>query len=337
MRAMGFAMGEQLSHRRLSATIALSILLLLAGRLSSSAQETVQEVAAECSGADLVLQPLCLEGALALQAARGGVGLAASSLGTPVPGSSSTLGRRLGSSPRFALSVRGGFTRTDMPDPRASGVAKNTFWARTVEVGVTVGVLDGFALVPTVGGIFSFDLLGSATLVELSDGAGFSGSVEGLGYGVRLGLLRESFTLPGVSVSVIRRSITEAEWGRPAADRVSLTFKPTVTSVRAAAGKDLLAFGVLGGWGWERYSGSTVLAVQETEDDSVRTGQFSSGDFANSRQLYFGGISYTFLVLQLSAEGGYATGWDEAPGRPAGGYDPTKGSVFGSVAGRLTW
>jgi hypothetical protein len=330
-------MGEPFFSRQPPQAIALSVLFLVAGRVGASAQGTVTEMAAECFGADPDLQPLCLEGALALQAVRGGVGLAAASLGTPVPGSTSTLGRRLGSSPRLALSVRGGFAHADMPDPRAGGVDKHTFSARTVEVGVTVGVLDGFALLPTVGGIFSLDLLGSATLVSLSDGAGFDGSIKGLGYGVRLGLLRESFTLPGVSVSVVRRSMTQAAWGRADADQVSLTFKPTVTLVRAVAGKDLLAFGVLGGWGWERYSGSTTLAVQQTIGGLVRTGQASSGGFTSDRQIYFGGLSYTFLVLQVSAEVGYATGWAETPGRPAGGNDQTKGSVFGSVAGRLTW
>jgi hypothetical protein len=214
---------------------------------------------------------------------------------------------------------------------------KRTFSVFPVEVGVTVGVLNGFALLPTVGGIFSLDLLGSATLVGLSDSAGFDGSIEGLGYGVRLGLLRESFTLPGVSVSVVRRSMTQASWGRADADRVSLTFKPTVTSVRAVGGKDLLAVGVLGGWGWERYSGSTTLSVRQAIGGLVRTGQASSGGFTSDRQLYFGGLSYTFLVLQVSAEVGYATGWADTLGRTAGGNDPTKGSVFGSVASRLTW
>ena len=335
---MAFVMGESLVSRGLPEAIVLSVLLLLAGRVSASAQETIKQMAAECFGADPELQPLCLEGALALQAARGGVGLAATSLGTPVPGSTSTLGRRLASSPRLAFSVRGGFTRTDMPDLRTRDeVAEHTFGARTVEVGITVGVLDGFAPVPTVGGILSLDLLGSATLVGLSDGAGFAGSVEGLGYGLRIGLLRESFTLPGVSVSVSRRSTTQAEWGRADVDQVSLAFKPVATSVRAVVGKDLLAFGVLGGWGWDRYGGATVLAVRDLIDGVWRTGQASSDGFTSERQIYFGGISYTFLVLQLSAEGGYATGWAEASGRPAAGHDPTEGSVFGSVAARLTW
>lgn len=330
-------MAEPLFYRKQPQALVLSVLFLVVGHVGASAQGTVTEMAAECFGADPDLQSLCLEGALALQAARGGVGLAAASLGAPVPGSVSTLGRRLGSSPRLALSVRGGFAHADMPDPRAGGMDKRTFSVFPVEVGVTVGVLNGFALLPTVGGIFSLDLLGSATLVGLSDSAGFDGSIEGLGYGVRLGLLRESFTLPGVSVSVVRRSMTQASWGRADADRVSLTFKPTVTSVRAVGGKDLLAVGVLGGWGWERYSGSTTLSVRQAIGGLVRTGQASSGGFTSDRQLYFGGLSYTFLVLQVSAEVGYATGWADTLGRTAGGNDPTKGSVFGSVASRLTW
>ena len=334
---MAFVMRERRSFRRPLRAIALSVLFLSAGRIAAAAQNTVQGMAAECAGSDPLLQPLCLEGALALQGARGAVGLAAASLGTPVPGSASTLGRRLGSSPRLGLSVRGGFTHAGMPDPRAGGADTRTVWARTIEVGATVGVLDGFSLLPTVGGIFSLDLLGSATMVGLSDGSGFAGSPAGLGYGVRLGLLRESFTLPGVSASVVRRAMTQAEWGRAGADQVSLSFKPTVTSVRAAAGKDLLAFGILGGWGWERYGGSATLSVRQTLGGLVRTGEASSGDFTSDRQIFFGSLSYTFLVLQLSAEGGYASGWAEAPGRPGGGYDPTEGSLFGSVAGRLTW
>ena len=83
------------------------------------------------------------------------------------------------------------------------------------------------------------------------------------------------FTLPGVSVSVVRHQMAEAEWGRAGADEVSLVFKPSVTSVRAAAGKDLLAFGVFGGWGWERYCGSTALTARVA--GVAGTGQASLG------------------------------------------------------------
>ena len=115
-----------------------------------------------------------------------------------------------------------------------------------------------------------------------------------------------------------------------------MRFSPTVTSVRATAGKDLLAFGILGGGGWERYQGSGRLSVW-TEPDGVFRSDPSADGFASDRTLVFGGLSYTLLVLQLSAEGGFASGWDAVAGRASDGYDPSSGSFFGSLAARLTY
>ena len=322
--------------------VARGAALLAAGLmvLPAAAQETREAMAAECTGANAVLALLCLESVLALEAARGTVGLAAAQ-GTPVPGSTSTLGRRLGTSPRLALSLRGALTRASMPDPR-SGEAparERSFWVPAVEGGFTLGVLDGFSVLPTVGGILSLDLLGSVGVAPLSEDEGFDGSTQWFGYGARLGLLRESFTLPGVSVSAQRHHLTDIQRGTPA-DRARAVFDPTVTSLRATVGKDFLAFGILGGWGWERYGGRSAVAVERSSGvlpiETV-TGSAESDDFESDRVLFFGGISYTFLVLQLAAEGGFATGWDDVPGRSTAGYDPTGGTIFGSVSGRLTF
>jgi len=318
--------------------------------LPAAAQETREAMAAECTGANAVLAPLCLESVLVLEAARGAVGLAAAQ-GTPVPGSTSTLGRRLGTSPRLALSLRGALTRASMPDPR-SGEAparERSFWVPAVEGGFTLGVLDGFSVLPTVGGILSLDLLGSVGVAPLSEDEGFDGSTQWFGYGARLGLLRESFTMPGVSVSAQRRHLTDIQWDTPAdrasavfdlTDRARAVFDPTVTSFRATVGKDFLAFGILGGWGWEWYGGRSAVAVERSSSVlriAAFTGSAESDDFESDRVLFFGGISYTFLVLQLAAEGGFTTGWDDVPGRSQAGYDPTGGTIFGSISGRLTF
>ena len=304
---------------------------------SGAAQARRAAMASECATADIALAPLCLEGALSLEAARGGIGLAAAQ-STPVPGSASTLGRRLGTSPRIALAFRGGTKRVGMPDPRAGGAPapKRAFWVPAGEGTLTLGVLDGFSILPTVGGLLSLDLLASAGIARLGDGDGFGSSVQWFGYGARLGLLRESFTLPGVSLSLARRHLTEVEWGLPG-DQARAVFKPVVTSVRAAVGKDFLAFGILGGWGWERYSGSSTMSVERVLFGTLQTGQAASGDFVSDRALFFGGLSYTFLVLQFAAEGGFATGWDQPPGRDPTAYDPTAGTIFASVSARLTF
>lgn len=320
-----------------SRLIALATLTLAFGLPArSSAQEAVVRVADECAAGDPLLHPLCLEGALALRAARAGVGLAAS-LGSPVPGSSSTVGRRVGSSPRIAVSARGGLTRVGMPDPRDGSVpaGRRTFMAKTVEASVAMGVLDGFSPLPTVGGMFSIDLLGSIAAVGLPGGSGFAGSVQSLGYGARIGLLRESFTLPGLSVSAARRHVIETRWGLPS-DRVNLVFKPTVSSVRVVAGKDLLSFGVMAGWGLDHYGGGSTLTARQTLAGTTRTGT-AVRSFNTDSQMFFGSLSYTFFVLQLSGEAGWSKGWALPPGRAAGGYDPGGIAPFGSLAARLTW
>src|SRR4051812_6581785 len=66
-------------------------------------QESVGEMAASCAGTQPLLTTLCQDAALALVATRAGIGLAASQ-GSAVPGSASTLGRRMASSPRLSFS-----------------------------------------------------------------------------------------------------------------------------------------------------------------------------------------------------------------------------------------
>jgi hypothetical protein len=108
---------------------------------------------------------------------------------------------------------------------------------------------------------------------------------------------------------------------------------PTVTSIRATVGKDLLSVGVMAGIGWDRYGGTaTVLAG--LEDGSVV--QASATSFENRRTLVFGGAAMNFLVLQLSAEAGWARGFGPVTGYRGTPFDATRATVFGSLAFRLT-
>jgi hypothetical protein len=298
-----------------------------------AAQETRGEMVVECRNAGAVVADSCLEALLALEALRGGIGLATTQ-GSPVPGSSSTLGRRLGSSPRIAMSLRGSLTRVHMPDAR-TGQSPSPDLGLTVpaiEGGLALGVLDGVSLLPTVGGFFSLDLIASVGAAALSDDDGFDESVQWFGYGARLGLLRESFTLPGVSASLARRHLTNVGWG-DTEDDAAVAADATVMSFRATVGKDFLAFGILGGWGWERYGGESTIAVRSA--NPLQPARADSDDYSSDRTLFFGGLSYTFLVLQLAAEGGFATGWSDVPSQTD--YDPTAGTIFGSLSGRLTF
>lgn len=277
----------------------------------------------------------CLEGAITAQALLGLTGLLAG-LGSDVAGSPTTLGRRIGSTPRIALSMRAGGLSARLPDltDRQNVPAKQAkFFLPTLHGSVALGVFDGFRMMPTVHGFLSVDLLAQASMVFLPKGQGFDGRVGSLSLGARVGVLRESFTLPGITLSVSRRVLGVIRMGSaPLGDPTDVKVDPTVTSYRLAVGKDLFAVGLLLGVGWDAYS----------TDARIRVTDASAGIFATEatvrarRPLFFGGTSLNLLILQLSAELGWAKGFSAPSGYEGAAFDPGRGSVFGSLAARLT-
>ena len=272
----------------------------------------------------------CAEAAVAARALLGHVGLLAG-LGSEVPGSPGALGLRLGTSPRPALSIRAGVAHVALPDHTGTSrpAPKTSFLVPTVHAGFALGVFDGFFLRPTAGGFLSLDLMVQASFVFLPSGSGFEDRVGAVSYGARLGILRESFTLPGIAISASRRNVGDIALGSVTqGDLFQLALDPTVTSIRATVGKDLLAVGLLAGMGWDSYGGSVTIRA----DDSAAT----LNDFSESRFLYFAGASLNFLVLQVSAEGGMARGFSPVAGYSGTSFDPGGATWFGSVAFRLT-
>ena len=102
-----------------------------------------------------------------------------------------------------------------------------------------------------------------------------------------------------------------------------------MTSVRATVGKDVLAVGLLLGVGWDQYGGDARVGLPGGAEAAT-------DDFDATRPLVFGGASLNFLVLQLSGEIGWAGGFDEVASYRNVPYDLTAGTVFGSLAFRLT-
>ena len=149
--------------------------------------------------------------------------------------------------------------------------------------------------------------------------------------GARVGILRESFTVPGISISAARRLVGQATLGNAARPSV-LAVDPSVTSVRATIGKDILAVEVMAGWGWEDYSAEVAYSVTDGAGGTV-TG---AGGVDATRTLLFLSAATSFsIVFSLSAELGLAQGFDPLPGY-VGAFDARGGTWFGSVALRLT-
>ncbi len=253
--------------------------------------------------------------------------------GNPVPGTASTLGMRLATMPRWSLGGRFTVASGTAPDlVNREGTNSRELMPFVLAVDGSVGVLPGWNPASTVGGVGSLDVLYGAAIVPFvaSDDLGAFGGWS-WGAGARVGLLRESFTLPGVTVSVARHGAGDVQLGdRGAGDQIQVDLDPGITSVRALIGKDLLALGILVGVGWDRYAGDATLQV------AGASGPVTVSGFEATRRLYFGGASVNLLLLQLSTELGWAGGFDPLAARHPDGYDPTGGSLFLSIAARLT-
>ena len=310
-------------------------LLALSGSFSATAAQDLTPLVTQCAaGGSAPLRTSCQSAVLAAQAIRGGIALA-DRTGTELSGSSSTVGRRLGS-PRVSLDLRVRLARFAMPDILGGGTgigAEDAVNVYGLKGSAAVGLLDGFSLMPTVGGVFSLDLLVSASLFFLGEDDGFLGNESLLSVGGRFGIFRESFTMPGVTVSVMQSFGQSVDW-TGVVDGSSINTDISTTSVRATIGKDFFTLAVLGGMGWDWDRGEMGVQVP---DPAIPGGQGTGllDGLTTRRTVYFAGVSITRLVFQLSLEGGWAGGYDGLVGY-VGAYDPGARMPFISLAGRLT-
>ena len=330
----------RISRRRLTGCAAFLALCALGSiHARPAAAQGIVSLADACAASDPgALTDWCQEVALAVQAVQGGAGMALAG-GADLPGSASTLGRRMGRMPR--ISVHAGLTlaRAGLPnvlDGDAAPAPESNFFLVAGRFGANAGVFDGFSLGSTVGGVLAVDLLGSYTVLGLPSDEGFEEGIGGLGYGAKIGLVRESFTLPGISLSWARKDFGGFGFGSSqGGDGARLDADLNVTSVRALVGKDMFSFSILGGYGWDTYRSDATI-VARVPGSSI-SGTASARDIETHRNLWFVSGSLNSLLLQLTGEAGWASGFDRVfEDRPTGGYDPQSGSPFGSLAIRIT-
>jgi hypothetical protein len=229
-----------------------------------------------------------------------------------------------------ALSIRGGATRFPWADLTAAPVGTRKATVGSLHGAIVVGAFDGFSPKPTVGGVLGLDLVLTGDWVFLPQGDGFDGSAAAWGYGLRLGVVRESFSLPGITLSASRRHSGDVEISPPSVEEAVGLRNPVTTSLRGEVGKEFWGVGILVGAGWDR-----------TEADArieVRSGDVAlsvTDPVAADRALFFAGLSRTFVVWQLSGEFGWAQG--VGGGSPElAGFDAGQGTLFGTLALRLT-
>ncbi|CAN5686655.1 hypothetical protein BH23GEM9_BH23GEM9_14100 [soil metagenome] len=260
------------------------------------------------------------------------IGIAASG-GNPVPGTASTMGMRLGSMPRVGLGLRVSAANVELPPIERVGQARAiSFPVGTIAADATVGLYRGIALLPTVGGFASIDLLGSVGVLPLPRGEGFDDSAAMTwAVGARLGVLRESFTAPGVSVDVMYRSLGDVAYGSAdLSDRDAFlgVSDYRVASVRGVVGKRVLGFGATAGAAYDHYTADVAGRVLQPEG----TLEVRQADLSTRRVSLFANASLTILILNMAAEMGWQRG---GTARPGASTLIENGGLFGGIAVRL--
>jgi hypothetical protein len=265
------------------------------------------------------------------------IGIALSG-GNPVPGTASTMGMRLGALPRMSLGLRVTAARLDLPPSERIGETGDVRASvGSISADVSLGVFQGISLLPTVGGFGSLDLLASVGILPLPRGEGFDDSSPATwAVGARVGILRESFTAPGVSVSAMYRGLGRTSYGSAdLSDRDAFIQMSgyAVTSLRATVGKRVLGYGLTAGIAHDRYSADVVARVRDPVVlDPTRVLTLTASGMSANRTAFFGNAALTILILNLVTELGWQQG---GAGMEAATEKLERGGLFGGVAVRL--
>jgi hypothetical protein len=340
----------KLAHR----TFAAAVAALLAAPVAAQ-----QDIDSICDGVPSQVRQRCIPVAQAVDAAQSQLGIALAG-GNPTLGTASTGGVRLGVIPRVSLTGRVNVALARLPDIRqdvsgSDAIARVRFPAPAIGANASVGLTQGFGLAPMLGGFGAVDLLGSVSVLPLgllSDD--FGDNAFSWGGGVRVGLLRESFVTPGVSVSVMYRNLGEISFGNvctgtetPVADSRSvclgdgdageIAFGLANWSTRAAVSKRLLGLGLTAGVGHDRFTTDADLAFRAPGIAGDEIYRFSDIAVRNSRWSGFVNLSYTVLIGSLVAEAGWMQGATPIAGFPSlSDFDAREGTLFGSLGARLS-
>ena len=228
--------------------------------------------------------------------------------GSPVPGTASTLGMRIGSMPRISVSGRVTVVPTRVPPLADREGGTETGWIAGLSTQAVVGILPGWSPLPTVGGVLSLDAIARLSWAGLP-GAGFRDDhAWGWLAGLRVGALRESFTLPGVSLTASYGRSSEITYGDPESATTDGFWEGPVTDLNAtlAVTKRLSALRLTAGAAIDRYS-SDVRGGYRGTPLSPQVGFEAEAD--TDRWSAFANASWTLLIFHASAE----VGLQEAP------------------------
>ena len=298
---------------RPSYSTSLAAGLALAAFLAGGAADVVAQSGPEALCAGTVATLECQLAGATVQVIHPRLGLALWG-GSPVPGTASTAGLRVGRSPRLSAAARIRLVPTTLPpllDRTEDGAETGTAMALSLQS--SVALVHGLSPLPTVGGVLSVDLLGRLSVARVPVGKGFGrGDVWGVSGGVRVGLLRESFTLPGVSVTATYGHSTTLTFGDPSAIATDGFTRGSVSGLGTSLAVSRWLFGVrlAGNVAWDRYASNVDIryaGAPSSGPESVLEGKMVMRRWSGS-----GSVSWSRLIYHSTLE----VGWQAAPTLP---------------------
>jgi len=259
--------------------------------------------------------------------------------GNPTIGSAGTLGG-LG---HASLTLRANAVNIVLPDVGYTGSsatvpAGDKLFAPAPLVEGSLGLYKGLP-----SGLLALDFLGSAQLLPTDqidnltvdpDARRIGDIALGVGYGARIGLLKEMGPLPAISVSIMRRDIPQITYGDiNGADRFSYAVDLNATNLRLMASKKLVVLDLAAGIGWDKYTGDAVIRFR---DPITLVAQPDIPlELNNSRAVGFVNAGLSLSAVRLTGELGYQAGKDQNLSSDFEDFDTTKGKLFAGLGLRV--
>lgn len=263
--------------------------------------------------------------------------------GNPVLGTASPVGTKFRWMPRFQFGGRISFAWAEIPDIRvapgeAAGAGTRSFAMAMPQLDLSVGVFDGLRIGKTLGGFGAVEVVGSLSTLILPDGEGFEEAATGLGLGARIGLLRESFTAPGLSVTGMYKRFGHVEYGRERSGETNFGLDMETASFRFGLSKSFVSFGLGLTLAYDSYWSDVDLAVARAglvglDAPVVVIPEAEPLELQTERWSAFLDVSYIVLFFSVTAE----LGWQEEAGlATSNGHDLEAGNLFTTIGVRLS-
>src|SRR5688572_21395970 len=227
-------------------------------------------------------------------------------VGLLTSGGNPVLGRAgpLGGPARFAITARVNGTKVVLPDLSYDG--STGVIGKADELFFPSPLVEGAAGLVGGRGLVGLDLLGSAQLLptgvvdglDVDPDATNIGSVAlGFGFGARLSLFENAGPLPGVSLSVMRRSVPRVQYGDlGSGDDYSFAADVQAWNLRAVAGKRFSMLALAVGVGHDWYEGEASIRFREPVSGAIAALDL---DLSTSRTLAFANLGLDFRYVRI--------------------------------------